>query len=45
MKKKYYAPEMEELKLDEPIVLDENVGSTENEPGCPDNEGCGAGDI
>ena len=45
MKKKYYAPEMEELKLDEPVVLDESVSSTTSESGCPDNEGCGAGDI
>jgi hypothetical protein len=45
MKKKYYAPEMEELKFDEPVVLEESTTSTEKEGGCPDNEGCGAADI
>ncbi len=32
MKKKYYAPEMEELELDEPIVLATQEGSPEEEP-------------
>ena len=27
MKKKYFAPEMEEIKVDEPVVLQEKVGS------------------
>ena len=32
MKKKYYAPEMEELELDEPIVLVTQEGSPEEAP-------------
>ena len=32
MKKKYYAPEMEELELDEPIVLAEQESSPEEAP-------------
>ncbi len=34
MKKKYFAPEMEEVKLDEPLVLDDKVTSTEKEGAC-----------
>ncbi len=40
MKKKYYAPEMEELKLDEPVVLDEVENSTEPEKLCLTKMGC-----
>jgi len=38
MKKKYFAPEMEELKVDEPIVLDTEVSSGA-ESGTHDEEG------
>lgn len=31
MKKKYYAPEMDELELDEPFVLSEQEGTLEEE--------------
>ena len=34
MKKKYFAPEMEELKVDEPIVLDDVVVSTKQDEAC-----------
>lgn len=44
MKKKYFTPEMEEIKMDEPIVLEENPASTTGEGGCPDNTGCGPSD-
>ncbi len=27
MKKKYFTPEMEELQLDNPVVLEEEIGS------------------
>ncbi len=37
MKKKYSAPEMEEIKMDDPIVLDESVTSNTGDAGCPDN--------
>ena len=45
MKKKYSAPEMEEIKMDEPIVLDESQTSTTGEGGCPGNTGCGPSDV
>ena len=32
MKKKYFAPEMEELEMDEPVVLDESSTSSIEEP-------------
>ena len=37
MKKKYFAPEMEELEMDEPVVLDESSTSSVEEPigSCP----------
>ena len=38
MKKKYFAPEMEELKVEEPVVLDMNEGTTGNMTGCPDDK-------
>ena len=38
MKKKYFAPEMEEIKVDEPVVLDTEVGSPE-EKGIHNEEG------
>jgi len=41
MKKKYFAPEMEEVKLDEPVVLDTDVTSTQ-ESGTHNQEGGGA---
>lgn len=41
MKKKYFAPEMEEVKLDEPIVLDTDVISS-TETGVNNTEGGGA---
>lgn len=34
MKKKYYAPEMEELKFDEPVVLDDKEASGGSEGAC-----------
>jgi hypothetical protein len=34
MKKKYFAPEMEELKVDEPVVLEDAVISTEKDKAC-----------
>lgn len=39
MKKKYFAPEMEEVKIDEVVVLD-NVVEPSKEPivDCPDDE-------
>lgn len=40
MKKKYFAPEMEELELDEPIVLADQEGSVEDEKLCTDKKGC-----
>jgi hypothetical protein len=45
MKKKYSAPEMEDLELDEPIVLSESNQSTTTEGGCPTNTSCGPGDV
>ena len=45
MKKKYFAPQIEELKMDEPVVLNENVGSGEKVNTCPDQQGCGMGDV
>ena len=38
MKKKYFAPEMDEVMVDEPIVLDTEVGSSE-ESGVNNQEG------
>lgn len=38
MKKKYFAPEMEEVKVDDPVVLDTEVGSSE-EKGVNNQEG------
>jgi hypothetical protein len=40
MKKKYFAPEMEELELDEPIVLADQEGSVEDEKLCTSKQGC-----
>ena len=34
MKKKYFAPEMEELKIDEPVVLDDVVVSAAKDEAC-----------
>ena len=34
MKKKYFAPEMEEVKLDEPVVLQDQEGSVSGEGLC-----------
>ena len=34
MKKKYFAPEMEELEFDEPVVLADKEGSVEGEGVC-----------
>ena len=31
MKKKYFAPEMEEVKVDEPVLLSDNVSNTSKE--------------
>lgn len=39
MKKKYFAPEMEELKVEEPVVLDMQDGTQVNIGGCP-SKGC-----
>ena len=41
MKKKYFAPEMEELEFDEPIVLADKEGSVDNEHLCTSKQGCG----
>lgn len=35
MKKKYFAPEMEDMKVDDPVVLGMNEGTTTNMTGCP----------
>ncbi len=35
MKKKYFAPEMEEVKVDEPVVMQMEEGSTKDMTGCP----------
>ena len=40
MKKKYFAPEMEELEFDEPIVLAEQEGSTDIDKVCTTKVGC-----
>lgn len=32
MKKKYFAPEMDELELDEPFVLADQEGTVEEDP-------------
>ena len=40
MKKKYFAPEMEEVKVDEPVVLGMEEGSNAEIKGCP-TETCG----
>ncbi len=42
MKKKYFAPEMEEVKLDEPIVLDNTDVTSSTETGVNNQEGGGA---
>jgi hypothetical protein len=42
MKKKYFTPEMEELEMDEPVVLDTEVASGA-ESGTHDEEGEGEG--
>ncbi len=39
MKKKYFAPEMEEVKVDELVVLDA-VADTSSETLCTSKEGC-----
>ena len=38
MKKKYFTPEMEELEMDSPVVLDLEEGSSQ-EQGLNDSEG------
>ena len=38
MKKKYFAPEMEELEMDEPVVLQDQEASTEVDGACPGEE-------
>ena len=40
MKKKYVAPEMEELEFDEPVVLADKEGSTDSDKVCTDKVGC-----
>lgn len=35
MKKKYFTPEMEELTVDEPVVMQMEEGSTKDMTGCP----------
>ena len=35
MKKKYFAPEMEEIEVDDPVVLSMEEGSTAEMKGCP----------
>lgn len=44
MKKKYFAPEIEEIKVEEPVLLAMNDGTTENVSGCPtqqcNEDGC-----
>lgn len=45
MKKKYFTPEMEEIKMDEPIVLEENPASITGEGACTENRGCGPSDV
>jgi hypothetical protein len=45
MKKKYFAPEIEEVKMDEPIVLQEQAASSEEVPTCPTQVGCGVEDV
>jgi len=43
MKKKYFAPEMEEVKVDEPVVMTMEEGSTAEMTGCP-TKTCGSDD-
>lgn len=38
MKKKYFAPEMEELELDEPVVMSEQEASVGGGSICTSNE-------
>ena len=40
MKKKYVAPEMEELEFDEPVVLADKEGSIDSDKVCTDKVGC-----
>ena len=44
MKKKYFAPEMEEVKVDGPVVMEMKEGSTGSMKGCPtetcDSDSC-----
>lgn len=44
MKKKYFAPEMEELRVEEPVVLGMEEGSSAEIKGCPtetcDSDSC-----
>ena len=45
MKKKYFAPEIEEIKVEEPVLLDGlSEGSTGSTTGCPtyqcNGDGC-----
>ena len=44
MKKKYFAPEMEEMEV-ESLSLLEMTGEQETETGCPSQVGCGKADI
>lgn len=43
MKKKYFAPKIEEVEMDEPVVLSEQTTSGTTEGGCATNQAC-AGD-
>jgi len=38
MKKKYFTPEMEEVSVNEPVVLDLTESSGGSLSGCPDKE-------
>lgn len=39
MKKRYFAPEIEEIKVEDPVVLDMTESSNTGLSGCP-NDGC-----
>ena len=43
MKKKYFAPEMEEVKVEEPVVMDMSADSGKDMGACP-TKGCDADD-
>ena len=40
MKKKYFAPEMEELELDEPVILSDKETSGDSDKLCDEKKGC-----